>query len=87
MGDAVPRVTVAEPAVGAWEAAEALHGQGRPVREPALGVEDLGGVGVLLGKHYETYSFCLRLLGAKVGKHVYWPGSGVDVTEYVPSPP
>lgn len=42
----------------------------------------LCGVTDLLGKHYDAVSWCLRLLGAKVGKRVYWPGSGVDCYEH-----
>lgn len=42
----------------------------------------LGGVTILLGKHYEAISWCLRLLGANVGKRIYWPGSGVKCTEH-----
>lgn len=32
----------------------------------------------ILGTHYEATSIVWRLMGAKVGKRVYWPGSGVD---------
>jgi hypothetical protein len=32
----------------------------------------------ILGSHYETVSCMYRLLGATIGKRVYWPGSGVD---------
>ena len=42
----------------------------------------LGGVAKLVGTHYEIISIVYRLLGAKVGKHVYWPGSGLDIVEY-----
>jgi len=42
----------------------------------------LGGVTHLLGKHYEAVSWCLRLLGAKIGTRIYWPGSGVKCTEH-----
>eukprot|EP01065_Artemidia_motanka_P052524 TRINITY_DN9509_c1_g1_i1.p1 TRINITY_DN9509_c1_g1~~TRINITY_DN9509_c1_g1_i1.p1 ORF type:complete len:1697 (+),score=543.19 TRINITY_DN9509_c1_g1_i1:91-5181(+) len=41
----------------------------------------LGDVGALVGTHYEYMSIILRALGAKVGKRVYWPGSGVDCAE------
>ena len=37
-----------------------------------------GAIGVL-GKHYEYTSFVYRMLGAKIGKRVFWPGSGVLV--------
>ncbi|KAI0360304.1 acetyl-CoA synthetase-like protein [Trametes cingulata] len=36
----------------------------------------------LIGSHYETTSIIFRAMGAKVGKRVYWPGSGV----YCPDP-
>eukprot|EP00026_Physarum_polycephalum_P000199 Phypoly_transcript_00199.p1 GENE.Phypoly_transcript_00199~~Phypoly_transcript_00199.p1 ORF type:complete len:1729 (+),score=274.19 Phypoly_transcript_00199:185-5371(+) len=40
------------------------------------------GVPGLIGTHYEGVSWIYRLLGAKIGKRIYWPGSGVDVLEY-----
>ena len=42
----------------------------------------LGGVAKLVGTHYEIISIIYRLLGAKIGKHVYWPGSGLEIIEY-----
>ena len=39
-----------------------------------------GAVGVI-GKHYEYTSFVYRALGAKIGKRVFWPGSGVLVAD------
>ncbi|KIP01343.1 hypothetical protein PHLGIDRAFT_17261 [Phlebiopsis gigantea 11061_1 CR5-6] len=36
----------------------------------------------VLGTHYEATSIVFRLMGAKVGKRVYWPGSGI----YCPDP-
>ncbi|KAI8337529.1 hypothetical protein BC941DRAFT_352853 [Chlamydoabsidia padenii] len=44
--------------------------------------DNLQGVANILGTHYEPISMIYRLLGAKVGKRVYWPGSGVSVVEY-----
>lgn len=44
--------------------------------------DNLQGVASILGTHYEPISMIYRLLGAKVGKRVYWPGSGVSVLEY-----
>eukprot|EP00929_Paragymnodinium_shiwhaense_P018656 TRINITY_DN12974_c0_g1_i1.p1 TRINITY_DN12974_c0_g1~~TRINITY_DN12974_c0_g1_i1.p1 ORF type:complete len:1753 (-),score=302.99 TRINITY_DN12974_c0_g1_i1:143-5401(-) len=41
----------------------------------------LGGVTKMLGRHYELISCLYRLLGCKVGKYVYWPGSGMRFTE------
>lgn len=43
---------------------------------------DLIDVARLVGTHYEIISIIYRLLGAKVGKRVYWPGSGLDIVEY-----
>uniref|UniRef100_A0A0W0FS65 Putative AMP-dependent synthetase and ligase n=1 Tax=Moniliophthora roreri TaxID=221103 RepID=A0A0W0FS65_MONRR len=31
----------------------------------------------LLGNHYEIVSIVYRMMGAKIGRRVYWPGSGV----------
>ena len=42
----------------------------------------LAGVPNLVGTHYELVSYIYRLLGAKIGKRVYWPGSGVDIVEF-----
>ncbi|KAI0338447.1 acetyl-CoA synthetase-like protein [Trametopsis cervina] len=36
----------------------------------------------VLGTHYEATSIVFRAMGAKVGKRVYWPGSGI----YCPDP-
>ena len=44
--------------------------------------KELGGVAHLIGSHYEGISFVYRLLGAKVGRHVYWPGSGIETCEF-----
>lgn len=32
----------------------------------------------LLGTHYEMTSVVFRAMGARIGKRVYWPGSGID---------
>ena len=42
----------------------------------------LGGVARLVGTHYEGISFIYRMLGAKIGKRIYWPGSGLDLVEF-----
>ncbi len=31
----------------------------------------------ILGTHYEAVSIVYRMMGAKIGKRVYWPGSGI----------
>ncbi|KAF9528938.1 AMP-dependent synthetase and ligase [Crepidotus variabilis] len=36
----------------------------------------------IIGSHYEGVSMIYRLMGAKIGKRIYWPGSGV----YCPEP-
>ncbi|CAO3592963.1 unnamed protein product [Absidia cylindrospora] len=43
---------------------------------------DLHGVTKRIGTHYELVSMIYRLLGANIGKRVYWPGSGIRVVEY-----
>ncbi|TPX69966.1 hypothetical protein SpCBS45565_g02004 [Spizellomyces sp. 'palustris'] len=47
-----------------------------------LGDGTLGGVNALLGSHYEFTSMIYRSLGAKIGKRVYWPGTGLFVFEH-----
>eukprot|EP00924_Labyrinthula_sp_SR-Ha-C_P015979 maker-scaffold_4-snap-gene-15.3-mRNA-1 protein AED:0.42 eAED:0.42 QI:0/0/0/1/1/1/2/0/1996 len=41
-----------------------------------------GGFYKLVGKHYRCVSLCFRALGAKVGKRVYFPGSGFRIVEH-----
>ena len=41
-----------------------------------------GGVAPLLGSNFAAISCIYRLLGAKVGKRIYWPGSGNVMIEY-----
>ncbi|KAI0129065.1 hypothetical protein BJ170DRAFT_358715 [Xylariales sp. AK1849] len=36
----------------------------------------------ILGQHYESTSIAVRLLGGKVGKRVYWPGTGPGIGDY-----
>ncbi|KAH8668558.1 hypothetical protein BX600DRAFT_538526 [Xylariales sp. PMI_506] len=36
----------------------------------------------MLGQHYEGTSIAMRLLGGKVGKRVYWPGTGPVIDDY-----
>ncbi|KAH9901810.1 hypothetical protein F4778DRAFT_781700 [Xylariomycetidae sp. FL2044] len=36
----------------------------------------------LMGQHYEGTSRAIRLLGGKVGKRVYWPGTGPAIGDY-----
>lgn len=36
----------------------------------------------IVGSHYEGVSMIYRLLGAKIGKRVYWPGSTIRLIEF-----
>ncbi|KAF9766005.1 hypothetical protein IL306_001626 [Fusarium sp. DS 682] len=36
----------------------------------------------LFGQHYEATSIALRMLGAKIGQRVYWPGTGPSIGDY-----
>lgn len=36
----------------------------------------------LFGQHYEATSIALRMLGANVGKRIYWPGTGPSIGDY-----
>jgi acyl-CoA synthetase (AMP-forming)/AMP-acid ligase II/acetyltransferase-like isoleucine patch superfamily enzyme/acyl carrier protein len=36
----------------------------------------------LFGTHYEATSVFMRLMGAGVGKHVYWPGTGPSIQDF-----
>lgn len=36
----------------------------------------------MFGKHYEATSIALRMLGSRVGKRVYWPGTGPSIGDY-----
>lgn len=36
----------------------------------------------MLGQHYEGTSVAMRMLGAKVGQRVYWPGTGPAIADY-----
>lgn len=36
----------------------------------------------MVGSHYELMSIIYRLLGAKVGRRVYWPGTNLNLVEF-----
>lgn len=36
----------------------------------------------LMGQHYEGTSVAIRLLGGRVGRRVYWPGTGPSISDY-----
>jgi len=44
-------------------------------------LKSLCGAADLVGRHYEAISIIYRLLGANIGRRVYWPGSGIDIVE------
>ncbi|KAK3690498.1 hypothetical protein B0T22DRAFT_424389 [Podospora appendiculata] len=46
---------------------------------PGSALHDLTG---LFGQHYGMTSAVLRLLGARVGQRVYWPGTGPGIGDY-----
>ncbi|KAF9878245.1 AMP-binding enzyme [Colletotrichum karsti] len=46
---------------------------------PVSRLHDLTG---LFGSHYEATSIAIRMLGGKVGKRVYWPGTGPAISDY-----
>ncbi|KAJ3020615.1 UNVERIFIED_CONTAM: hypothetical protein HDU68_010093 [Siphonaria sp. JEL0065] len=47
-----------------------------------LGAGELCGMYFLLGRHYEGISTVYRILGAKIGKRVYWPGTPIPFHEF-----
>ncbi|KAH7124703.1 hypothetical protein EDB81DRAFT_664597 [Dactylonectria macrodidyma] len=46
---------------------------------PVPRLHDLTG---MFGQHYEATSVALRMLGGKIGKRVYWPGTGPSIGDY-----
>ena len=42
----------------------------------------LDSVARIVGSHYEVMSIIYRLLGCKIGKRVYWPGTVLDMYEF-----
>lgn len=47
-----------------------------------FGVKRLHDMTELTGQHYEGTSIALRMLGARVGRRVYWPGTGPSIGDY-----
>lgn len=47
-----------------------------------LPVSRLHDMTAMFGQHYEATSIALRMLGSKVGKRVYWPGTGPSIGDY-----
>ncbi|KAI9326101.1 acetyl-CoA synthetase-like protein [Zopfochytrium polystomum] len=54
----------------------------RWIMDQLLGDGDLCGVYHLVGRHYGIISVIYRLLGAKVGKRIYWPGTPMKIYEH-----
>ena len=74
--------------VGKFEHLDSAEERARPfnafkywIMSELLPGGNLAGVSKLIGSHYELISMVYRALGAKVGKRVYWPGTGIDVVE------
>ncbi|KHN99276.1 AMP-dependent synthetase/ligase [Metarhizium album ARSEF 1941] len=52
------------------------------VMKSLLPVSRLHDMTALFGYHYEATSIALRMLGSKIGKRVYWPGTGPSIGDY-----
>ncbi|KAJ3572686.1 hypothetical protein NP233_g2920 [Leucocoprinus birnbaumii] len=49
----------------------------RYITNTLLGTETMHRALAILGAHYEIVSIMYRAMGAKIGKRIYWPGSGI----------
>ncbi|KAJ8092843.1 putative NRPS-like protein biosynthetic cluster [Marasmius tenuissimus] len=49
----------------------------RFINSQLLSKKKLKGAFDIVGTHYEIVSLTYRLMGAKIGRRVYWPGSGI----------
>ncbi|ROW09255.1 hypothetical protein VPNG_05812 [Cytospora leucostoma] len=47
-----------------------------------ISVKRLHDMTELMGQHYEGTSSAVRMLGGRVGKRVYWPGTGPSIGDY-----
>lgn len=47
-----------------------------------LPVSRLHDVTGMFGQHYEATSVAVRMMGGKIGKRVYWPGTGPGIGDY-----
>ncbi|KAL7969691.1 hypothetical protein HDV63DRAFT_410587 [Trichoderma sp. SZMC 28014] len=47
-----------------------------------LPVSRLHDMTAMFGQHYEATSIALRLLGGRIGKRIYWPGTGPGIGDY-----
>ncbi|KAJ7022218.1 acetyl-CoA synthetase-like protein [Mycena alexandri] len=53
----------------------------RYINSRTLSQSAMGAAFSILGTHYEAVSIVYRTMGAKVGRRVYWPGSGISCTD------
>jgi acetyltransferase-like isoleucine patch superfamily enzyme/acyl carrier protein len=71
------KITVAstrdQGAIATWRAA---------LIKTLLPVSRLHELTVMFGQHYEATSIALRLLGGRIGKRIYWPGTGPSIGDY-----
>ncbi|CZR56254.1 related to coenzyme a synthetase [Phialocephala subalpina] len=62
------------------------HSQADPVKTALMDAlqptRSMHSVTKLFGTHYEATSMAVRALGGKVGKRVYWPGTGPSIQDY-----
>ena len=73
--------------IGKFQAGPWTHSQKKILRrwlmEKLLPGDKLQEAGHLIGSHYSYMTYVLRLLGAKVGERIYWPGSSFEgLVEY-----
>lgn len=47
-----------------------------------IGKNKLDKFAALIGPHYNLMTLYYRLMGASVGKHIFWPGKPFDIIEY-----
>lgn len=47
-----------------------------------LPIPRLHNMTAMFGQHYEATSVAIRMLGGKIGKRVYWPGTGPSIGDY-----
>ncbi|EHK46238.1 hypothetical protein TRIATDRAFT_80644 [Trichoderma atroviride IMI 206040] len=60
-------------AIATWRAA---------LLKTLLPVSRLHDMTAMFGQHYEATSIALRLLGGRIGKRIYWPGTGPGIGDY-----
>ncbi|KAM4055653.1 AMP-binding enzyme [Hirsutella rhossiliensis] len=72
-GELGPSSSMSHSAIAAWRVD--LIRRLMPVRK-------LHELTALFGQHYEATSVAFRMLGSKIGRRVYWPGTGPSVGDY-----